>query len=302
MPRTRFDIIKPQKKSIWKLPAVVNMAAGPAAAGYFLFSAAFVSLFEPLDAAMIKRLFSIAPMVMLIGLWSIMLELGKPRNMRHTLSNLKSSWMSREVLAAALFLGLCPAVIFSVAPSGWLLCAAAISALAFILSQGMLMQRCLAVTTWNRPLVVLFFFSSAMASGFALFQLVLHLSGPRVPSVFFGIGVGCVLLNAAVWVKLARSPLEAIHERFRPSIGLTVSVGFGHLVPILVIVSGRLLRLQGFSVEVNLLMVTGTVGILAGTVLQKYILILDGSVVNGVTLPVDIETVSNRLTSDNRRK
>ncbi|NNF98056.1 MAG: polysulfide reductase NrfD, partial [Desulfobacteraceae bacterium] len=87
MPSTRFDVIKPQKKSIWKLPAVVNMTAGPTAAGYFLFSAAFIIFFEPLDAASKKRLFLIAPMVMLIGLWSIMLELGKPRNMRHTLSN-----------------------------------------------------------------------------------------------------------------------------------------------------------------------------------------------------------------------
>lgn len=296
MPTALNNILKSEKKSIWKWPAVVNMSAGAAASGHFLFSTWAAGRFPDANADALKWFILISPLVMMIGLCTVSLEIGRPRHFIHILSNIKTSWMSREVLAAIIFILLCLAALASQSPSQWLLWSTSAAAMIFILSQGMMVRRCLGVPAWSGSYAALFFISSALASGFGLFQLTCNLTGLICGALEFWSGIGCVVLNAAVWLKIVRDPAFKNITKIQSAASLTATLGFGHIIPMLLLVFGRIAPLLTLPASISdLLMITGALCILSGTAAQKNALIRHTCIINGVPLPCSIEFVSNRM-------
>jgi hypothetical protein len=288
LPTNSHEIYAPRLESVWKWPAIVNMAVGPAAAGLFMFTVAFIGLYSNPHPEKLRLMLLAAPAIMLIGLGAVGMEIGKFRHIAHILSNAKTSWMSREVLVAAAFVLFAAAAAITTESSGWLLFAGSAAAGAFIFSQAMIVRKCLAIRLWGRPLVIVFFFSSALASGFALFIVACSFLVIDPHHVVFWSGLLCIALNGAVWAILVWSPAIMSIPAFGSTAAMTLLVGFGHIIPLLLMATGRLFSMSaGLAIPPLPVMLAGAACILAGTFLQKRALIRYGCISNGMPLQCD---------------
>lgn len=148
-------------------------------------------------------------------------HLGNPINAWRMLSNLRSSWLSREILCAALFMlaaGACAVLYGSRAEAGWLALStglAGLLGLALLWSMGSL-YRLSAAPAWNTWLTPLSFVVGAGllggSAGGILMVLAPAVSQPLLAPVWAGVlaAVGLKLLLTLAWFsRLPAQPVRA---------------------------------------------------------------------------------------------
>jgi DMSO reductase anchor subunit len=136
----------------------------------------------------------------------VAVEAGRPFRGRYLFFNVKHSWMSREVVFAAIFIFL--SLLEAMIGGKLLSLLAASAALLFVISQAMILQCSSAVPAWNSATTPLLLISSALLNGFGL-ALLLQASNVNL----FGIdvlvyGMGCILLNLLTWLWLVYGPRD----------------------------------------------------------------------------------------------
>lgn len=117
----------------------------------------FWSISEPFD----RRALVIITAIMLIALLASLVHLGQPRHAWRALANLRTSWLSREVLAASLFTGALLAVL---ATGGRGLWPANVLGLALIISMAQV-YRLRTVPEWNNHATTASFFATTLLLG-----------------------------------------------------------------------------------------------------------------------------------------
>ena len=151
--------------------------------------------------------FAVALALITLGLLASTFHLGHPERAWRGLTQWRSSWLSREGVAAVLTYipaGLAAiGWIFLARNDGiwaWLGAAAAILAIVTVFCTAMIYQSLRAIPRWNSPWVVPVYLAFALASGALLFHFGVRAFG-------FGLawtGWGAAVLTAAAWaVKLA---------------------------------------------------------------------------------------------------
>lgn len=134
------------------------------------------------DAAL--PLLAAAFLAALLGLAASFLHLGSPRNAWRALGNLRTSWLSREVLLASLFTGaLAAAVLVRLRPEPPAFAAGFAEGLAGTLGVGLVTTmagayRLRSVPAWDRVATPLAFFGSALVLGALAVAAALALRGP----------------------------------------------------------------------------------------------------------------------------
>lgn len=272
----------PQNQNAWKLPAVLNLTLGGMGAGYYLISLLMINVSNTvwlpftLQTILVKL---IGIILVCVGLLVLTTEAGHPLKSIYLLANLRQSWMSREALAAMIFIlaagldWLFPSAIFQVL--------AAIAGLVFMVSQGMIVWRASSVYTWNSPLVPWFFLTCGLTSGSGLLLVVSNLLNLAFSSVILAIILIVLLFNLLIWILYLRTPGDTFQRGIAPlrkSDQLRLTIGVGHLLPALLLIIGMIGTQWWIAFLAGGLMVFGSV-------LQKFSFAFKGSSMRSVLKP-----------------
>ena len=276
-------LIEPVQQTIWQWPAVVNLICGGTACGYCLLSL----IAQRSDGSGTCLASMVAPALVLIGFGAVAVESGRPSAARYLLHHLRTSWMSREVLAGSFFIFFCTLDAFSPRPALKLL--SALSAGGLLFAQSMMVKRCKAVSAWDRNLNLFHFLASGIYMGFGLLLLLHGLSNQVLKPLILEIGLLASIVSLAAWHRMVLragdggslpQALEPLHDA-RP---LTFTMGMAHIVPTVILLV--LLLATVFDVDFKLLqgicIVTG-IFILIGGSAQKHDIILKANLLRELT-------------------
>jgi phenylacetyl-CoA:acceptor oxidoreductase 26-kDa subunit len=289
-----MELIAPQKQRVWKLPAVVNFSCGGIGTGFYLVGLALAQapgadwLHALVRTAVFKLL---GPALVGLGFLALTTEAGRPRRGINLFRHLRRSWMSRETLAAAIFI---PAAgIDWLFPHPALRAVAVGAAFALMLCQGFIVYRARGVTAWNSAWMPLFFATSGLAAGSGLLLVVLSLY-----NAFLAPGIRAILplplvalvaavLNAVVWAVYLATPdkgFQRATEALRRPGSIVRALGVGHLLPaalLAVVLSGNISGAPQLALEV----VAG-LALIYGGVSQKFGIIIEAGYLRPIVLPV----------------
>jgi len=271
----------------WGRPAVVNLTLGGAGAGFYLLGVLLTILERNrFDQAQLVSFQLLAPAIVCFGFFALSLEAGRPSRVLHLLRNILSSWMSIESLAGALFIvatftdWFYPHFVFKTV--------AVSAALILIISQGFMVYRAPAVTAWNVPLVPVIFAISGFMTACGL-VLLNTLAAPDVTCLPAVISLIVVLLNLAVWLLYLYGYHNADFRRstevMRRFGSLMVTVGVGHLLPLVLLLSISLFGdFKNRSIMLPIVHVISGLAMIIGGASQKTAVILKAGYLRGIVL------------------
>jgi phenylacetyl-CoA:acceptor oxidoreductase 26-kDa subunit len=247
----------PWQQTSWDWRAAGNFIGGGAGTGLIMFTA--LSGVQGIAAAVLL----VAGLALVgLGLTCVWAELGRPLRALHVFFNPRTSWMTRESIAAtALFpVGAAAAAgaVYGVQHVAWLPAAVA---LVFIVCQSRMLQAARGIVAWREPRVVALLLTTSLAEGAGLFWLaqLWHGHGGAWPALLF---VTLLLLRAGVWFayrqrltgKAASRALQALDRASRvlliggtalPLTLLVVAFGLGAAPAALTALAGLLAALAG---------------------------------------------------------
>lgn len=180
----------PWHQTSWDARAAGNFMCGGAGAGLIVFTAASGASGPALTGLMLGGLALVG-----LGLFSVFLETGRPLRAINVLFNPRTSWMSREAIAAALLFGAGVAAAAGVTP---LVPVAAALALAFVYCQARMLQGAKGIPAWREPLLVPLILATGLTEGGGLLLLALPLTGAATPLPLAGFGL-LVIVRVLVW-------------------------------------------------------------------------------------------------------
>jgi phenylacetyl-CoA:acceptor oxidoreductase subunit 2 len=255
----------PWQQKTWDWRAAGNFICGGAGSGLILFAAAAGVRGFTAAALLLAGLALIGT-----GLACVWFELGRPLRALHVFFNARTSWMTRESIAATMLfpVGAAAAVaaFLGAANLVWL---AALLALAFIYCQSRMLQAARGITAWSEPLSVPLLLATGLAEGAGLFWFAQpwHAHGGAGLLLLF---VVLLLARAAIWLVYRRRVDARLAGRARAALdraGRGLLVG-GTAVPLALLLPA----LTGSSAAAAFAAVSGLVAMLAGAYL-KFVLV-----------------------------
>ncbi len=227
---------EPTHQKHWDWKAAGNFMCGGAGSGLFAFTAAAMLPWLP------QMLFGLAALgLMGVGLFLVLLKIGRPLRALYVFRQPQRSWMTREAwIAAVLFPVALVALWFGHAIA---MALAGLLALLFLYAQAMILKEAKGIPAWREPLVVPLVLSTGLAEGGGLFLLAPLLFPVAAPLAEPAAVI--VVLLAAARALAWRSYVAALREKGAPKrsldclVGLRpVVVGLGLLLPLLAIAAG----------------------------------------------------------------
>lgn len=225
----------PWQQTQWDWRAAGNFMCGGAGSGLIVFTVLAGSQGATAAALLLAGLALIG-----LGLACVWAELGRPLRALNVFFHPKTSWMTREAIAAtALFaVGLAAAAgaHFGINAAAW---PAAALALAFLYCQSRMLQAARGIAAWSEPLSVPLLVGTGLAEGAALFWLAqpLHGQGGVAAAIVFGV---LLLLRAAIWLGYRKRLAGRVAPRARKALdraGRVLLVG-GTAAPVALLLAG----------------------------------------------------------------
>lgn len=283
-----MELIKPMKRNVWGWPVIINFILGGMATGFYLLNFTVeilyryrYSVFLPVESKLL------APLLVSLGFLISIVEVGRPLRGHHILRNLRSSWISREILFGGIFI--ISTVLDWLSPEFSLRILAAVTAIVFIISQGFIVYRAGAVISWSMPLIPVVFLASGITMGFGLVLLLTVFSTLRLSHDFLVLGLIFVTLDMVAWLIYLHSSHEAhfldITGALRRPGSLKFFVGIGHVFPIMLVLV--LLKGPSFIAGRNfqhILSMLAGLFIIASGIKQKFSLILMSNYLRGIEI------------------
>jgi phenylacetyl-CoA:acceptor oxidoreductase subunit 2 len=224
----------PWHQQSWDGRAAANFMCGGAGAGLVVFTA-----LSGARGATLTVLLGAGLALVGVGLLCVFLELGRQLRSLNVILNPRTSWMSREAIAAKLLLATGLAAMFGLLPNAW---PAAVVALAFVYCQGRMLQAAKGIPAWREPLVVPLIVVSGLTEGAGMFLLAAPVHGylPGWLVVAFEV---LVVARFVLWQSYRRRVAGTVSPgaaRALGQAGQVLRVG-GTLVPILLSVAAVVL-------------------------------------------------------------
>jgi phenylacetyl-CoA:acceptor oxidoreductase subunit 2 len=180
----------PWQQTQWDWRAAGNFMGGGAGAGLIVFG-----VLANTPAAWLVLLTGAA--LVGAGLFCVLLEIGRPLRALRVFVNPRSSWMSREAIAATLLMPATLAAAIGLPGTRWL---AAALALTFVYCQSRIVHAAKGIPAWREPLVVPLIVLTGLTEGAGLTLLL-------QPAQAFNdsrlLALACVLALARLWVSWA---------------------------------------------------------------------------------------------------
>jgi len=172
----------------WDWRAAGNFVCGGAGSGLAFFAAMWAP--EALRAPLLLAGLGLVG----LGLFFVWLEIGRPLRAPNVLVHLRTSWMSREALAAMVLFVLGLGLVLGLRWRAW---PTALAALAFLYCQARLLGAARGIPTWRHPLTVPLLVLTGLTEGLALFWL---LGAWMQPPLLLALPLAAlVLARAGLW-------------------------------------------------------------------------------------------------------
>ncbi len=212
---------RPWQQTAWDWRAACNFIGGGAGSGLLMFAAAAGVQGATAAALLVAGLALIG-----LGLACVWTELGRPLRALHVFFNPRTSWMTREAIAATVLLpvgGIAAVFAHAGVPDvAWL---PAPLALAFVYCQSRMLQAARGIPAWREPRVVALLLATSLAEGAALFWLgePWHGQGAPLLALVFG---ALLLVRIAAWYAYRRR----LDERIAPRAAAALDIAGGALL------------------------------------------------------------------------
>lgn len=186
---------EPWHQTSWDARAAGNFIGGGAGSGLIVFSAVSDAGGTALASLMLAGLALIG-----LGLFCVLLELGRPLRALRVFRNPLTSWMGREAWTTTLLFPAGLAAAWGVPGLAWV---AAALALVFLYCQARLLQAAKGIPAWREPLLVPLLVTTGLVEGGGLFfaSVPWHRTGTLWLLAGFG---ALVLLRVVVWLAYRR--------------------------------------------------------------------------------------------------
>jgi phenylacetyl-CoA:acceptor oxidoreductase subunit 1 len=195
--RLRLRGVEPSLQQHWDWKAAGNFICGGAGAGLLAFAAVASLMGMP---QMLPGLVALA--LIALGLFLVLLKIGRPWRAMNVLRQPQRSWMAREAwLAGALFPAAALALWFG---STALVVISALLGLSFLYSQAMILNKAKGIPAWREPRIVPLLLATGLAEGGGLFLMGL----PLVQ------GLGAMAEPVAIAVTLLAAVRSAAHRAY----------------------------------------------------------------------------------------
>ena len=230
---------EPELQRHWNWKAAGNFICGGMGASLLLASLATgmagLKGTAPLGAAALAMI--------ALGLAVLLMKIGRPLRFMHVLRQPRRSWMAREAWIAAALFPVAGAALWLGAPV--LMLVGAVLALAFLVSQSMILQAAKGIPAWRQSWIVPLIVITGLAEGAGLF-LAITVFRPSLAPAVTATAAGVAVL-AAVRGLLWRAYLAALESEGAPERALAVLKGCtawllfgGTVLPIALILAGAL--------------------------------------------------------------
>ncbi|MDX1592602.1 MAG: DmsC/YnfH family molybdoenzyme membrane anchor subunit [Gammaproteobacteria bacterium] len=222
---------KPWLQAHWDGHVAVNFLTGGSGSGLLVIAGLAALAGQPLALASWIGLLLVAG-----GLAQVSLHLGRPVRGWRALTNLRTSWMTREAYAAAALMPCALLAALTDSPLAGM--PAALAAAAFLYCQARILKESRGIPAWREPRIVPLIVLTGLAEGAAIYLLIL-LPGAHTFAVLV---VGAVLLAvlAARYVawKQYRTALHGRAPRASEEVLERAEgpfTGAGHVAPVLLL-------------------------------------------------------------------
>jgi phenylacetyl-CoA:acceptor oxidoreductase subunit 2 len=192
--------VEPTHQKHWDWKAAGNFMCGGAGAGLFAFAAAAAIAGATASLAMAG-----GAALMALGLFCVLLKIGRPLRSINVLRQPRRSWMAREAWIAMAFFPLAALALW--APQGPTVIIAAALALVFLFCQGMILFGAKGIPAWREPHIVPLIVTTGLAEGGGLLLAVFAFISASAP-IAAATAIAVVLLAAArgwTWRLYVRS-------------------------------------------------------------------------------------------------
>jgi len=275
-----------ERQKFWDWRAAMNWCFGGLASGFAVVGA-LNYLFVEHDVQEIAAANFAAAGLMAIGLFFVWLKIGRKFRAWRAIFRPQTSWMTRELYAAAVFF---PAVLIGIVfASTAAHLVAALAALAFLVCQAKILHMAKGIPAWRAPLVPAMIFSSGLYEGVGLTAFLLFFfgaahvdEGVALARSLAVAGLVLAVLNAALWVRYRQTAkARGIPPLARQAIdGIAVPLHIaGHAVPF-ILFAVALLTTTGPSVH---LLVGGLTAVIGGF-FWKYAMVVRAGYQQGFAL------------------
>ena len=282
MTAQRMEMMPARRQELWGWPAVVNFALGGLGAGWYVV-AVLGAGFERSPG--VTAASWAAPALVLAGFAAVAAEAGRPLRGPRVLTRLRTSWMSRELLAGIAFVLLVAADLAF--PLRLYRAPAVVAAVLLALAQGFIVRRARGVTAWDVPLMPLLFLLSALVSGAGAYLLAEVAAGrPPLPALV-GAVLALVVVAFVAWARYLAWTSEDAYRRavapLREGRAALLIDGAGYGLPLLL----GLLALAAPAVAGPLTGLAGTL-LIAGQAYAKARLIRAAGRLRPITLAITL--------------
>ena len=198
-----------QLQKFWDWRAAMNWCFGGLAAGYAIVGA-LAYLFVDNDIQELAFSGFGAAILMAIGLFFVWLKIGRKFRAWRAVFRPQTSWMTREIYAAAVFF---PAVLIGIVfGSAIAFLIASLAALAFLICQAKILHLAKGIPAWRMPLIPSMIFLTGLFEGVGLSGFLLFFfgearvgGGAEFATSLAVAGMALAVLNAALWVQYRRT-------------------------------------------------------------------------------------------------
>lgn len=186
--------VEPSRQQHWDWKAAGNFICGGMGSGLFLFTAVASLRYREL-----MPLGAVALGLVGLGLFLVLLKIGRPSRSIYVLRQPRRSWMAREAWIAAVFFPLAGLALWSRLPA--LLAAGAVIAALFLCSQAMILKEAKGIPAWRTASIVPLVVVTGLAEGSGLFLAAVApiISLHSFAQLAAAIAVALISLRALVW-------------------------------------------------------------------------------------------------------
>jgi len=247
----------PRQQTQWDWRAAGNFMGGGAGSGLVMITA--LSGVQGVGAAVLL----LAGLALIgLGLACVWAELGRPLRAMNVFANPRTSWMTREAIAATLLMP----VGFAAAYCTWtgtlnIVWLAALLALAFIYCQSRMLQGARGIVAWREPMSVQLLLATSLAEGAGLFLLARPWHGSSLAALLFTV---LVLARAGLWLLYRQRLAGRLAPQAKTALaraGRVLLIG-GTLLPLALVVASYAVAGQA------LVVLAGLLGALAGSYMK----------------------------------